>query len=110
MLGPSVDHTPLEELLLRLHAAVQTVQDQRDFTWRERALLTRLRLHVEATASRAGLTPAEAELVALVREGWSNKEIAAHLDKSIRTVKTQLTSVYKKFAVRSRSRLLTMLP
>lgn len=55
------------------------------------------------------LTPAERALVRLVREGCSNKEIAHRLDKSVRTVKTQLTSVYRKFGVRSRSRLLAAL-
>jgi DNA-binding NarL/FixJ family response regulator len=55
------------------------------------------------------LTVAERELVQFVRIGFSNKEIAARLDKSVRTVKTQLTSVYKKCGVRSRSRLLAMM-
>ena len=56
-----------------------------------------------------GLTVAERELVQFVRIGFSNKEIAARLDKSVRTVKTQLTSVYKKCGVRSRTRLLAMM-
>jgi DNA-binding CsgD family transcriptional regulator len=55
------------------------------------------------------LTVAERELVQFVRIGFSNKEIAARLDKSVRTVKTQLTSVYRKCGVRSRSRLLAMM-
>ena len=55
------------------------------------------------------LTAAERELVRFVRAGWSNKEIAAKLNKSVRTVKTQLTSVYKKSGVRSRSRLLALM-
>jgi DNA-binding CsgD family transcriptional regulator len=54
-------------------------------------------------------TGAERELVHFVRIGFSNKEIAARLDKSVRTVKTQLTSVYKKCGVRGRSRLLALL-
>jgi DNA-binding NarL/FixJ family response regulator len=109
-------------------------------TIRERALLRALHPHVEArarqvTARELGadtdprrvayrievseaevqaqlyqLTPAERDIVELLREGWSNKEIACQLEKSIRTVKTQLTSVYKKFEVRSRSKLLAKLP
>jgi DNA-binding NarL/FixJ family response regulator len=55
------------------------------------------------------LTAAERELVQFVRIGFSNKEIAVRLDKSVRTVKTQLTSVYKKCGVRSRSRLLALM-
>lgn len=55
------------------------------------------------------LTPAERALMQRVCQGWSNKEIANHLDKSVRTVKTQLTSVYRKLGVTSRSRLLAMI-
>lgn len=55
------------------------------------------------------LTPAERALVNLVRQGLSNGEIAAQLGKSIRTVKGQLTSIYRKLGVRSRSRLLAQL-
>ena len=111
---------------------------QGDFSAREIALLQRLHPHLETTLQRlsvmerrAGapgavqpdevgkhdaihalpgeLTVAERELVQFVRIGFSNKEIAARLDKSVRTVKTQLTSVYKKCGVRSRSRLLAMM-
>lgn len=52
------------------------------------------------------LTAAEVQLIRLVHAGLSNKEIAARLHKSIRTVKTQLTSIYRKYEVRSRTRLL----
>jgi DNA-binding CsgD family transcriptional regulator len=117
---------------------VRRTAEHGDFTAREMALLQRLHPHLETTlqrlsaverrASAAGaaqpdgaakydaihalpgeLTVAERELVQFVRIGFSNKEIAARLDKSVRTVKTQLTSVYKKCGVRSRSRLLAMM-
>lgn len=118
--------------------ANEAMPQQRALTRSQKALLQALSSHLEATArtvditepedqisshSRfvrskpedvqrllAQLTPAEREIVELLRQGWSNKEIACMLDKSVRTVKTQLTSVYKKFAVRSRSRLLAKLP
>lgn len=60
--------------------------------------------------TRVKLTQAEREILHLVRRGLSNKEIAADLGKSIRTVKTQLTSVYKKMRVRTRARLLARYP
>jgi DNA-binding CsgD family transcriptional regulator len=118
---------------------VRRTPEQGDFTAREMAVLQRLHPHlattlqrlsaVERRASSSGsapalekvatrdaiqslsgeLTVAERELVQFVRIGFSNKEIAARLDKSVRTVKTQLTSVYKKCGVRSRSRLLAMM-
>jgi DNA-binding CsgD family transcriptional regulator len=119
--------------------AIRRTAEQGDFTAHEMALLNRLHPHIEtalqrlsavekrASASAApraeimadagesacslprDLTVAERELVRFVRVGFSNKEIAARLDKSVRTVKTQLTSVYKKCGVRSRSRLLAMM-
>jgi DNA-binding CsgD family transcriptional regulator len=117
---------------------IRRTAEQGDFTAREMALLQRLHPHLATTLQRlsaverrAGstgtgqpddvtkhdairslpgeLTVAERELVQFVRIGFSNKEIAARLDKSVRTVKTQLTSVYKKCGVRSRSRLLAMM-
>ena len=117
---------------------IRRTAEQGDFAEREMALLQRFHPHLETTlqrlsaverrASVAGavqpddtarhdaihglpdeLTVAERELVQFVRIGFSNKEIAARLDKSVRTVKTQLTSVYKKCGVRSRSRLLAMM-
>jgi DNA-binding CsgD family transcriptional regulator len=117
---------------------IRRTAEQGDFTAREMALLQRFHPHLETTLQRLsavqrragaagavqpddaakrdaihalpdGLTVAERELVQFVRIGFSNKEIAARLDKSVRTVKTQLTSVYKKCGVRSRSRLLAMM-
>ena len=118
---------------------IRRTPEQGDFTSREMALLHRLHPHLAdnvaalvrcaATCQSAGadvspdeacearciralpgeFTGAERELVHFVRIGFSNKEIAARLDKSVRTVKTQLTSVYKKCGVRSRSRLLAMM-
>lgn len=119
--------------------AIRRTAEQGDFTPQEMALLHRLHPHIETALQRLSavekranctealqandaamdgdsmpswsseLTVAERELVRFVRVGFSNKEIAARLDKSVRTVKTQLTSVYKKCGVRSRSRLLAMM-
>lgn len=121
----------LKQIILR-------TAEQGEFTAGEIALLERLHPHIETTLQRLSalerggvrrisprrfaaansecmqsclteLTAAERELVRFVRAGWSNKEIAAKLNKSVRTVKTQLTSVYKKSGVRSRSRLLALM-
>jgi DNA-binding CsgD family transcriptional regulator len=117
---------------------IRRTAEQGNFAAREMALLQRLHPHLETTLQRlsaverrassaaatqldvatkhaaihalpGALTVAERELVQFVRIGFSNKEIAARLDKSVRTVKTQLTSVYKKCGVRSRTRLLAMM-
>lgn len=116
----------------------EAMPQQRGLTPSQKSLLRALSTHLEAAARSEGgpngvhtdrgyaqfalnkkmtalelllaqLTPAEREIVDFVRLGWSNKEIAYLLDKSVRTVKAQLTSVYKKFSVRSRSRLIAKL-
>jgi DNA-binding NarL/FixJ family response regulator len=108
----------------------ETLPQQRAPSVREKALLRALSPHVEATARKLNstelapspieeqppmaaihallyqLTRAERDIVELLLTGQSNKEIAFSLGKSVRTVKTQLTSVYKKCEVRGRSQLL----
>lgn len=56
-------------------------------------------------AALKSLSPAENELLASVLEGLSNKEIAARRATSIKTVKGQLTGVYKKLGVPGRAKL-----
>lgn len=51
------------------------------------------------------LTTREAEVVALVRRGRSNKQIAGELQLSVRTVETHLAHVYRKAGVTSRTEL-----
>lgn len=50
-------------------------------------------------------TPVESWIASLVVLGWRNKEIAAHLNMSVNTVKHQLTMVYQKANVSSRAEL-----
>lgn len=53
----------------------------------------------------ASLTPTELDVVRLVGEGLGNKEIAARLFVSHRTVQTHLTHVYTKLGLTSRLQL-----
>ncbi len=57
-----------------------------------------------AAADRpAGLTGREAEVLGLLAQGRSNKEIAARLDLSVRTVERHITSCYRKIGARRRT-------
>jgi len=118
--------------------ANEAMPQQRTLTRSQKALLQALSSHFEATARRidismvethpsaqvrrlpisggdvqlrlALLTPAEREIVDLLRLGIVQQRDCLPARQSARTVKTKLTSVYKKFAVRGRSRLLTTFP
>jgi DNA-binding CsgD family transcriptional regulator len=52
-----------------------------------------------------GLTPAEQRVAILVAEGRTNREVAAALFLSERTVASHLTHIYAKLGVRSRTEL-----
>jgi len=51
----------------------------------------------------AGLTPAEAALLDLVAKGLDNRAIAERLGKSVKTVRNQLSVIFSKLGVHTRS-------
>jgi len=54
------------------------------------------------TSGWGSLTPTERDVIRLVSEGLGNKDIAARLFVSPRTVQTHLTHVYTKVGLTSR--------
>ena len=61
--------------------------------------------HKRPTSGWESLTPTETDVVRLVSEGLANKDIAARLLISPRTVQTHLTHVYTKLGLNSRVQL-----
>jgi predicted ATPase/DNA-binding CsgD family transcriptional regulator len=61
--------------------------------------------HTRATSGWESLTPSEREVVSLVTVGLPNKDIAARLFISPRTVQSHLTHVYTKLGLTSRVQL-----
>jgi DNA-binding CsgD family transcriptional regulator len=57
-----------------------------------------------------GLTAAERRVASLVAEGRTNREVAAALFLTERTVASHLTHVYAKLGIRSRTELARRLP
>ncbi|WP_420873169.1 alpha/beta fold hydrolase [Paracoccus pantotrophus] len=56
----------------------------------------------------AGLTPAESALLDLVAEGLDNRAIAERLGKSVKTVRNQLSVIFSKLGVHSRSQAIVI--
>jgi len=55
--------------------------------------------------SEGGLTPTERQIAELVADGRSNKEVAAALFVTVKTVEANLSRVYAKLGLRSRAEL-----
>jgi DNA-binding NarL/FixJ family response regulator len=64
---------------------------------------------VEAATHRWGLTPREAEVLAVVAKGETNKAIAAQLGCSVRTVEAHLGRLMRKAKVDGRTELVVRL-
>jgi DNA-binding CsgD family transcriptional regulator len=94
----------------RLRAALDTFERLGAEPWAERA-----RVELRATGETArkrdpstidDLTPQELQVARLVGEGYSNKEIAAQLFLSPRTVEYHLRKVFAKLGITSRGELI----
>jgi DNA-binding CsgD family transcriptional regulator len=92
-----------------LGAALQVFTDLRAEPWAERA---RQELRASGVTARkrnvtttGDLTPQERQTALLVRSGLGNRDIAARLFLSPRTVEYHLSNAYQKLGVRSRGEL-----
>lgn len=54
-------------------------------------------------SQRLGLSPGEMEVLALVAQGMSNRDIAQHLYLSEKTVRNRLSIIFRKLGVKNRS-------
>lgn len=59
-----------------------------------------------ARLDRSVLTRAEHDVLELVRDGWSNEDIAQHRSRSIRTIENQIASILRKTQSATRRALL----
>jgi DNA-binding CsgD family transcriptional regulator len=93
-----------------LRAALETFEGLRAAAWTERAT-RELRASGESVrrrdvAGEATLTPQERQVAQLVQQGLSNKDVAAQLFVSPRTVDFHLRNVFTKTGVSSRGELI----
>ncbi len=86
-----------------LNAAADTFDELGIPRWAERARYEAGRVGLHPTTST--LTETERRVAELVGSGRSNQETAAQLFISVKTVEANLTRIYRKLAVRSRTEL-----
>lgn len=93
----------------QLRAALETFESLGSRSWagRARAELTASGEHLRRRDPFAGdqLTPQELQLALVVAEGATNKEAAAQLFISPKTVEAHLGAIYRKLGIRSRTEL-----
>jgi DNA-binding CsgD family transcriptional regulator len=94
---------------VQLRAALEAFERFGAEPWADRAR-TELRASGETARKRdpstlSQLTPQELQVARLVAEGFSNKEVAAQLFLSPRTIDSHLRSVFAKLAITSRTQL-----
>jgi DNA-binding CsgD family transcriptional regulator len=97
------------EARIQLRAALAGFEEARADGWIERAR-TELRASGETarkrdTSTLGELTPQETQVASFVARGLSNKEVAAQLYLSPRTIDAHLRSVFAKLQVTSRTQL-----
>jgi DNA-binding CsgD family transcriptional regulator len=96
-----------------LRAGLDTFEELNAKPWAERAA-TELRASGETvrrrdeTAGEVVLTPQERQVAQLVKKGMSNKEVAAQLFVSPRTIDFHLRNVFAKTGVSSRGELIAL--
>ena len=61
-------------------------------------------------AEQPGISPAELRVLAVLRSGASNREIAAALYLSVRTVESHISSLLAKTGCRNRTQLVLRAP
>ena len=91
-----------------LEAAATTFKELGAVLWLEKASAELRRIGGRPPPS-SGLTASEERVAALVAEGKTNREVAAALYVSVRTVEGHLSRIYPKLGVRSRAELASRL-
>ncbi|WP_280434061.1 helix-turn-helix transcriptional regulator [Nocardia carnea] len=96
-----------------LDAALETFQMLGATLWADRAReelrATGVRIRPRATPSTVQLTPQEARIAEAVADGYTNRDIAAQMFLSTRTIDYHLRKMYQKAGVNSRAELTRIL-
>jgi DNA-binding CsgD family transcriptional regulator len=87
-----------------LAVAMEAFQELGSPLWAERARAELERTNVSPTRD-SELTPSERRVAELSASGMTNRDVAAKLFVSVKTVEAKLTQIYRKLGIRSRAEL-----
>lgn len=87
-----------------LRAALQTFEDLNTRLWADRARAELARADV-GTRRMSDLSPSEQRVAELAASGMTNREVAAELFISPKTVESNLARIYRKLGIHSRAEL-----
>jgi len=99
----AVDPTVRPEALFEEALALALEDERSGQATTERAAEEAASQPIDAAPLPGGLTPREAEVLGLLASGRTNREIAAALVLSIKTVERHLANVYVKIGTRNRA-------
>ena len=88
-----------------LRGALHAFEDMGASLWAERARAELARANVSPNRDFAALTPSEQRVAELAASGMTNRDIAAALFISAKTVEHNLSRAYRKLEIRSRAEL-----
>jgi DNA-binding CsgD family transcriptional regulator len=88
-----------------LHDALATFEELGTPLWADRTRAEIAGTRSRARAPQEGLTPAEQRVAELAASGMTNRDVAATLFISAKTVEATLARVYRKLRIRSRAEL-----
>jgi ATP/maltotriose-dependent transcriptional regulator MalT len=88
--------------------ALRAFEDMGSALWAERARAELNRTNVSPTRG-SDLTPSELRVAELAGAGLTNADVAAHLSLSAKTVEANLTRIYRKLDIHSRTALVRLM-
>jgi DNA-binding NarL/FixJ family response regulator len=88
-----------------LQAALESFEHLGTPLWADRASAELARADVGSRAPAGGLTPTEQQVAELAASGMKNRDVAAALFISPKTVEVNLARIYRKLGIRSRAEL-----
>lgn len=98
-------HRQREKSAVTLRQALDAFEELGTPLWANRVRAELARVNVGVREQSALLTPSEQRVAELVASGMTNREVAATLFISPKTVEVNLSRIYRKLGIRSRTQL-----